>query len=277
VLIVVSRNVGRRDLAFETASFVTKNAVSATYLVYGKEGRQVDGHPARKLTVRCASGSSGSLLEAQPATCCVSVFSPALGVTAESGMEKEYQLTGEPDSESCTRSFDGAVAQHLDKPTCGFVFKSEVSLGTGPLSRLLRSLSWNFSISAELRWVSLSSRRRIGSQPPLRLNPNGSFYAGDWLIVPDLNKVERNGNISHLEPKAMEVLVYLSREPGKVISKQELLGNIWRDTFVTDDVLKVCIWQLRRIFQDDCKNPQVIETIPKSGYRLLLSVHETNN
>jgi DNA-binding winged helix-turn-helix (wHTH) protein len=237
----------------------------------------VHRHSARKLTVRCASGSGGSLLEAQPATYCVSVFFPALGVNAESGMEKEYQLTDEPDCESCTRSFDGVAAQHLDKPRRGFVFKSQLSWGTGPLSHLLRSLSWNFSISAELRWVSLSSRRRIGPHPPLRLNPNGSFYAGDWLIVPELNKVERNGNISHLEPKAMEVLVYLSREPGKVVSKQELIGNIWHDTFVTDDVLKVCIWQLRRIFQDDCKNPQVIETIPKSGYRLLLPVHETNN
>lgn len=140
------------------------------------------------------------------------------------------------------------------------------------MSRMLRSLSWTLSVSAELRWTDASSRISVDLQPSVRLNPGASFYAGDWLVVPELNRVERNGNISHLEPKAMEVLVYLSREPGKVISKQELIGSVWRDTFVTDDVLKVCIWQLRRTFEDDCKNPRVIETIPKSGYRLLLPV-----
>jgi DNA-binding winged helix-turn-helix (wHTH) protein len=72
-------------------------------------------------------------------------------------------------------------------------------------------------------------------------------------------------------------LVYLSREPGKVFSKQELIAHIWRDSFVTDDVLKVCIWQLRTVFHDDCSNPRVIETVPKRGYRLLVPVHQTND
>lgn len=70
----------------------------------------------------------------------------------------------------------------------------------------------------------------------------------------------------------MEVLVCLSRANGNVVSKEQLIRQVWPDTFVTDDVLKGSIWQLRKAFQDDSKHPQVIETIPKGGYRLLLPV-----
>ena len=70
----------------------------------------------------------------------------------------------------------------------------------------------------------------------------------------------------------MEVLVCLSQANGNVVSKEQLIRQVWQDTFVTDDVLKGSIWQLRKAFQDDSKHPKVVETIPKSGYRLLLPV-----
>ena len=101
---------------------------------------------------------------------------------------------------------------------------------------------------------------------------NHAFYLGDWLVEPDLNRIQRNGEKAHLEPKVMEVLVCLSRANGSVISKGQLIRQVWPDTFVTDDVLKGSIWQLRKAFQDDSKHPSVIETIPKGGYRLLLPV-----
>jgi Tol biopolymer transport system component/DNA-binding winged helix-turn-helix (wHTH) protein len=101
---------------------------------------------------------------------------------------------------------------------------------------------------------------------------NHAFYLGDWLVEPELNRIQRNGEKVHLEPKAMEVLLCLSRMNGSVISKEQLIRQVWPDTFVTDDVLKGSIWQLRKAFQDDSKHPSVIETIPKGGYRLLLPV-----
>jgi DNA-binding winged helix-turn-helix (wHTH) protein len=171
---------------------------------------------------------------------------------------------------------DGSSGEGSDKSASGFVFKSEVNFCTGSLSRLLRSLHWNFSIRAELQLRGTLSGKETSAQPPVMSSQSGSFYAGDWLVVPELNRVERNGNVSHLEPKAMAVLVYLSREPGKVVSKEKLISSVWRDTFVTDDVLKVCICQLRKTFEDDCKKPQVIETIPRSGYRLLVPVRENH-
>jgi len=101
---------------------------------------------------------------------------------------------------------------------------------------------------------------------------NHAFYLGDCLVEPELNRIQRNGERVHLEPKVMEVLVCLSRANGSVLSKELLIRQVWPDTFVTDDVLKGSIWQLRKPFQDDSKHPKVIETIPKGGYRLLLPV-----
>ena len=79
-----------------------------------------------------------------------------------------------------------------------------------------------------------------------------------------------------LEPKVMEVLVCLARQAGEPVSKEELLQTVWPNTFVTDDGLKRAISELRRVFEDDAREPRIIETIPKRGYRLLVPVEPLN-
>jgi Tol biopolymer transport system component len=51
-----------------------------------------------------------------------------------------------------------------------------------------------------------------------------------------------------------------------------LIQTVWTDTFVTDDVLSRAISELRKAFSDDSKVPRYIQTIPKSGYRLIAPV-----
>ena len=67
----------------------------------------------------------------------------------------------------------------------------------------------------------------------------------------------------------MQVLVYLAEHPG-VVSKAQLISAVWPDVFVSDDVLPGCISALRKAFDDNARRPRIIETIHKSGYRLLL-------
>jgi eukaryotic-like serine/threonine-protein kinase len=95
------------------------------------------------------------------------------------------------------------------------------------------------------------------------------FRLGPWVVRPNLNSISRDGRTTRLEPKMMEVLTYLSQQSGSVVSKEQLINAVWRDTFVTDDVLIRCISELRRAVNDDPKEPQFIETVPKRGYRLL--------
>jgi adenylate cyclase len=101
---------------------------------------------------------------------------------------------------------------------------------------------------------------------------NGDFRIGPWLVHPSLNAISQNGASTRLEPKVMEVLVCLAEHTGEVISKEKLLQTVWPDTFVTDDVLKRSVSELRRALKDDARESRIIQTIPKRGYRLLAPV-----
>lgn len=70
----------------------------------------------------------------------------------------------------------------------------------------------------------------------------------------------------------MQVLVSLAQAQGQVVSKQELLRTVWADTVVVEMVLTRAISELRRVFQDKPTKPEYIETISKSGYRLIAPV-----
>ena len=101
---------------------------------------------------------------------------------------------------------------------------------------------------------------------------NADFRVGSWVVKPSLNTVSCNGMTARLEPKVMEVLVCLAEHPGEAVSKENLLQAVWPNTFVSEDALKHCISGLRRVFKDDAREPQIIETIPKRGYRMLAPV-----
>jgi TolB-like protein/DNA-binding winged helix-turn-helix (wHTH) protein len=102
------------------------------------------------------------------------------------------------------------------------------------------------------------------------------FRIGSWLVQPSLNTISRNGKSIHAEPKVMEVLVCLAEYAGQAVPKEKLIQTVWPDTFVTDDVLIRSISELRRVFEDDAKEPRVIQTIAKRGYRLVAPVEPVN-
>ena len=97
----------------------------------------------------------------------------------------------------------------------------------------------------------------------------GDFRIGDRTIVPTLNQILHSGTAVHVEPKVMRVLLHVAARRGEVARREELMQEVWPDTFVTDDVLKRCISDLRKVLGDDRRKPRFIETIPKVGYRLI--------
>jgi DNA-binding winged helix-turn-helix (wHTH) protein len=98
------------------------------------------------------------------------------------------------------------------------------------------------------------------------------FQVGDWQVQPDIGTITRGDEQIQLEPKVMEVLVYLTHHPGDVLPKERIIRAVWPDTFVTDEVLTNAISELRKAFRDDAKNPGVIQTLPRRGYRLIAEV-----
>jgi TolB-like protein len=95
---------------------------------------------------------------------------------------------------------------------------------------------------------------------------------GNWIVDPSLNSMSCEGRTVRLEPKVMGVLLCLAEHPAETLSKEQLFQAVWPNIIVTEDVLKRCIAELRRAFDDDARNPHIIETISKRGYRLLAPV-----
>lgn len=99
------------------------------------------------------------------------------------------------------------------------------------------------------------------------------FRIGDFLVVPDRNIVAGPaGAETHLEPKVMQVLCALARRQGEVVSRQALMDECWGVEGGADEGVTRAISKLRKELQDSSAAPHIIETIPKSGYRLALPV-----
>lgn len=98
------------------------------------------------------------------------------------------------------------------------------------------------------------------------------FRVADWTVEPALARLSRNGKSVRLEPKVMEVLVYLAERPGQAIRRVELEEAVWAGTIVSYDALTGAIQKLRKAFNDDSRHPRIIETLSKKGYRLVASV-----
>ena len=99
--------------------------------------------------------------------------------------------------------------------------------------------------------------------------PAADFALGDRLVRPALNRIDGPDGAAVLEPRVMEVLVYLARRRGEVVSKEELVREVWGGRFVSDDVVWRSIGELRRALADDPRQPRAIQTVARRGYRLL--------
>jgi DNA-binding winged helix-turn-helix (wHTH) protein len=87
------------------------------------------------------------------------------------------------------------------------------------------------------------------------------------------NECVRHGaEVLHLRPKSFAILRYFVTHPGRLVTKDELLGAVWPDTAVHEAALNICISQLRRLLGDDSQTPRFIETVHRRGYRFIAAL-----
>ena len=81
-------------------------------------------------------------------------------------------------------------------------------------------------------------------------------------FILDLSRgcVRRGDKEIRLRPKSFDVLQYLVRNQGRLISKQEVIRAVWADAFVTDNSLVQCMIEIRRSLGDAAQT--MIRTIP---------------
>ncbi len=98
------------------------------------------------------------------------------------------------------------------------------------------------------------------------------FHLGPHRVLPRKEKIITPDETHHVEPKVMDVLVCLATRAGEVVTRDELLSEVWHDTIVGDEVLSRAISLLRSCLGDERTNPSFIRTIPRHGYELIADV-----
>jgi two-component system, OmpR family, KDP operon response regulator KdpE len=106
--------------------------------------------------------------------------------------------------------------------------------------------------------------RRVASEA----EPNAVIEIGDFRIDTGAHKVAVRGSEVRLTPKEFELLVYLARHAGKVVSHRALLGAIWGGQSTEQvEYIRVFVGQLRKKLEPDAASPRYIVTEPWVGYR----------
>lgn len=96
---------------------------------------------------------------------------------------------------------------------------------------------------------------------------------GEWLITPSINQISRPGRQLTLEPRLIDLLMYFAHHPDQVLSRDELIDNIWMRNIVTGHVVTQSISELRKSLRDGGdSNAEYIITVPKRGYQLTAEV-----
>ncbi|MFT5111052.1 MAG: adenylate cyclase [Parasphingorhabdus sp.] len=101
---------------------------------------------------------------------------------------------------------------------------------------------------------------------------NQLFYLDGFEVDAAANCISRDGEIIKLEPRAMSVLCELVLRAGTVVTREELEQTVWKGTVVGYDALNNTVAKLRKAFADTPRNPRIIQTVPKTGYRLIADV-----
>ena len=98
------------------------------------------------------------------------------------------------------------------------------------------------------------------------------FHFGEFRIDPLERTLRRNDSAVTLQRRAFDVLLYLVQNPGRVVTKDELLKNVWPDAFVDENNLTQSISVLRKALDQRPGEISYITTLPGRGYQFVVPV-----
>jgi TolB-like protein/DNA-binding winged helix-turn-helix (wHTH) protein/Tfp pilus assembly protein PilF len=103
----------------------------------------------------------------------------------------------------------------------------------------------------------------------MSFQPAGVYRFGSFRLEAAERLFLRAGEAVPLPPKAFDVLVTLVSRAGRLVTKEDLLKEVWRDTVVEEANLSYTVSLLRKALGDDSDIPRYIETVPRRGYRFV--------
>jgi TolB-like protein/DNA-binding winged helix-turn-helix (wHTH) protein/Tfp pilus assembly protein PilF len=105
---------------------------------------------------------------------------------------------------------------------------------------------------------------------------NNLYRFGEFVLDPQTRVLRRGAEPVALTPKALEVLLLLVRNAGRIVTKDELMQTVWPDSFVEESNLTQTIFMVRKALEETSDRRYIL-TIQGQGYRFLAPVTEAAN
>jgi TolB-like protein/Flp pilus assembly protein TadD len=102
------------------------------------------------------------------------------------------------------------------------------------------------------------------------------YVFGPFRLEPEEGRLQRDGLVVPLTPKAFAMLLVLVGASGSLVEKEFLMQELWPDAFVEEANLTFTISMLRKALGDSARTASYIETVPKRGYRFIAPVREVH-
>src|SRR5947209_5141672 len=99
-----------------------------------------------------------------------------------------------------------------------------------------------------------------------------AYQFGPFQIDVNERTCRRGDEFIPLTGKAFDLLLLLLRDPGRVLTKAELMDALWPDTAVEEKNLTQTIFLLRKALRDDPERPTYIQTSARLGYKFVAPV-----
>jgi len=98
------------------------------------------------------------------------------------------------------------------------------------------------------------------------------YQFGDFEIATERYELRQKGIVVHAEPLVFDLILYLSRHPGRVVSRDEIVDGVWQGRVVSEATIDGCIKSARRILGDSGDSQSYIRTVRGRGFEFAVPV-----
>lgn len=198
----------------------------------------------------------------------------------------EYFGTDDPQATPIDANIRALAGEHVafEMEWMGRSYRSFVEPLMGPEGKISGTIGVAIDVTAE-RSIENETKQigrelvgsRLAGEAAWKKDEDEIIAAGDIWIDVDAFEVQRNGRQIDLTPTEFRLLVELARRPGRVVTRDALLGRVWGHDFLGGgSLITMAIKRLRSKIEADPSHPEVIETVRGIGYRLKAPVGEAH-
>ena len=100
------------------------------------------------------------------------------------------------------------------------------------------------------------------------------YHCGEFTLNDQLFELRRAGQRIAVQPKVLDLLLYLIRFRARIVRKEEIFAALWGNVVISENVLTTAMHEARAALGDSRAKQWAIETIPGRGYHFVATVEE---